>query len=178
LETQISLISEILLLDSYDLVIKILLIIFLVISSALISGSEVAFFSLSNTKIKKAANSNSRSLKLISTLRNNPRRLLAVLLVSNNFINISIVLLLSSFSNLFNFDLLPYWVNFALEVGFITLIILLFGEILPKVYASRNPISFSKKMALPIQILDKYVFFFLTIPMSTMTHFIPKKIAL
>ena len=176
METQISLISEILLLDSYDLVIKILLIIFLVISSALISGSEVAFFSLSNTKIKKAANSNSRSLKLISTLRNNPRRLLAVLLVSNNFINISIVLLLSSFSNLFNFDLLPYWVNFALEVGFITLIILLFGEILHKVYASRNPISFSKKMALPIQILDKYVFFFLTIPMSTMTHFIQKKL--
>jgi len=176
LETQISLISEILLLDSYDLVIKILLIIFLVISSALISGSEVAFFSLSNTEIKKASNSKSRSLKLISTLRNNPRRLLAVLLVSNNFINISIVLLLSSFGNLFNFELVPHWVNFALEVGFITLIILLFGEILPKVYANRNPISFSKKMALPIQILDKYIFFFLTIPMSNMTHFIQKKL--
>jgi len=176
LETQISLISEILLLDSYDLVIKILLITFLVISSALISGSEVAFFSLSNTEIKKASNSKSRSLKLISTLRNNPRRLLAVLLVSNNFINISIVLLLSSFGNLFNFELVPHWVNFALEVGFITLIILLFGEILPKVYANRNPISFSKKMALPIQILDKYIFFFLTIPMSNMTHFIQKKL--
>ena len=176
METQISLINEILLLDSYDLVIKILLIIFLVISSALISGSEVAFFSLSNTEIKKASNSKSRSLKLISTLRNNPRRLLAVLLVSNNFINISIVLLLSSFGNLFNFELVPYWVNFALEVGFITLIILLFGEILPKVYANRNPISFSKKMALPIQILDKYIFFFLTIPMSNMTHFIQKKL--
>ena len=176
METQISLISEILLLDSYDLVIKILLIIFLVISSALISGSEVAFFSLSNTEIKKASNSKSRSLKLISTLRNNPRRLLAVLLVSNNFINISIVLLLSSFGNLFNFELVPHWVNFALEVGFITLIILLFGEILPKVYANRNPISFSKKMALPIQILDKYIFFFLTIPMSNMTHFIQKKL--
>lgn len=176
METQISLISEILLLDSYDLVIKILLITFLVISSALISGSEVAFFSLSNTEIKKASNSKSRSLKLISTLRNNPRRLLAVLLVSNNFINISIVLLLSSFGNLFNFELVPHWVNFALEVGFITLIILLFGEILPKVYANRNPISFSKKMALPIQILDKYIFFFLTIPMSNMTHFIQKKL--
>lgn len=176
METQISLISEILLLESYDLVIKILLIIFLVISSALISGSEVAFFSLSNTEIKKASNSKSRSLKLISTLRNNPRRLLAVLLVSNNFINISIVLLLSSFGNLFNFELVPHWVNFALEVGFITLIILLFGEILPKVYANRNPISFSKKMALPIQILDKYIFFFLTIPMSNMTHFIQKKL--
>ena len=176
METQISLINEILLLDSYDLVIKILLITFLVISSALISGSEVAFFSLSNTEIKKASNSKSRSLKLISTLRNNPRRLLAVLLVSNNFINISIVLLLSSFGNLFNFELVPHWVNFALEVGFITLIILLFGEILPKVYANRNPISFSKKMALPIQILDKYIFFFLTIPMSNMTHFIQKKL--
>jgi len=53
---------------------------------------------------------------------------------------------------------------------------LLFGEILPKVYANRNPILFSKKMALPIQILDKYIFFFLTIPMSNMTQFIQQKL--
>jgi len=158
------------------LLIKIVLILLLLFSSALISGSEVAFFSLSNTDIKKASKSSNKALKLISELRNKPRRLLAVLLVSNNFINISIVLLLSSLGELFNFYVLPPWANFILEVGFITLLILLFGEILPKVYAHRNPIEFSKKMALSIQILDKYIFFFLTIPMSNMTEFIQKKL--
>jgi Mg2+/Co2+ transporter CorB len=130
------------------------------VCSALISGSEVAFFSLTTTDLKKAISSDNKSLHLIHNLRNNPRRLLAVLLVSNNFINIAIVLLFSSFGDVLYFDSFPFWVNFIIEVGIITMIILLFGEILPKVYANRNPISFSKRMALPIQILDKYIFFF------------------
>lgn len=142
----------------------------------MISGSEVAFFSLSSTEIKKANNSKNKSLKLVYNLRNKPNRLLAALLVSNNFINIAIVLLFSSFGNTMYFSFIPFWANFILEVGVITLFILLFGEILPKVYANRNPVSFSKKMALPIQILDKYIFFFLTIPMSMMTEFIKKKL--
>ena len=164
------------LIDLYPDIIKILLIIVLLICSALISGSEVAFFSLSKTDLKKISSSNARSLKLIALLRANPRRLLATLLVSNNFINISIVLLLASFGQLFDFNSLPDWLNFILEVGFITALILLFGEILPKVYANRKPISFSKKMAFPVQILDKYLFFFITIPMSKMTKFIQDKL--
>jgi len=162
--------------DLYPDIIKILLIIVLLICSALISGSEVAFFSLSKTDLKKISSSDARSLKLIALLRANPRRLLATLLVSNNFINISIVLLLASFGQLFDFNSLPNWLNFVLEVGFITALILLFGEILPKVYANRKPISFSKKMAFPVQILDKYLFFFITIPMSKMTKFIQDKL--
>jgi len=165
-----------LLIDLYPDIIKILLIIVLLICSALISGSEVAFFSLSKTDLKKISSSDARSLKLIALLRANPRRLLATLLVSNNFINISIVLLLASFGQLFDFISLPDWLNFVLEVGFITALILLFGEILPKVYANRKPISFSKKMAFPVQILDKYLFFFITIPMSKMTKFIQDKL--
>jgi len=165
-----------LLIDVYPDIIKILLIIVLLICSALISGSEVAFFSLSKTDLKKISSSDARSLKLIALLRANPRRLLATLLVSNNFINISIVLLLASFGQLFDFNSLPNWLNFVLEVGFITALILLFGEILPKVYANRKPISFSKKMAFPVQILDKYLFFFITIPMSKMTKFIQDKL--
>ena len=169
-------VNSFLLIDLYPDIIKILLIIVLLICSALISGSEVAFFSLSKTDLKKISSSNARSLKLIALLRANPRRLLATLLVSNNFINISIVLLLASFGQLFDFNSLPNWLNFVLEVGFITALILLFGEILPKVYANRKPISFSKKMAFPVQILDKYLFFFITIPMSKMTKFIQDKL--
>ena len=174
--TQLNLIFLPLLTDSSAVALKIVLIIFLLFCSALISGSEVAFFSLSSTDLKKANNSNDKSLKLINELRNIPRRLLAVLLVSNNFINITIVLLFSSFGDALYIDFFPFWINFITEVGLITLFILLFGEILPKVYANRNPIYFSKKMALPIQVLDKYIFFFLTIPMSKMTEFIQKKL--
>ena len=165
-----------LLTDIYTDLIKISLITVLLICSALISGSEVAFFSLSKTDLKKISSSNIKNLKLIALLRSKPRRLLATLLVSNNFINISIVLLLASFGQLFNFDFLPSWLNFVLDVGFITALILLFGEILPKVYANRKPISFSKKMAFPVQFLDKYLFFFITIPMSKMTKFVQDKL--
>tara|TARA_B100001093_G_scaffold78026_2_gene69099 strand:- start:3642 stop:4952 length:1311 start_codon:yes stop_codon:yes gene_type:complete len=161
---------------NYEIPIKFILISFLIISSALISGSEVAFFSLSSTDLKKSLSSSSDRLRLVGKLRNQPKRLLATLLVSNNFINIAIVLLFSSFGNSFYYPSFPFWINFLFEIGFITLFILLFGEILPKVYASRNPISFSKKMALPIKFLDKYIFFFLTIPMSKITELLQKKL--
>ena len=161
---------------NYEILIKFILISFLVISSALISGSEVAFFSLSSTDLKKSLSSSSDRLRLVGKLRNQPKRLLATLLVSNNFINIAIVLLFSSFGNSFYYPSFPFWINFLFEIGFITLFILLFGEILPKIYASRNPISFSKKMALPIKFLDKYIFFFLTIPMSKITELLQKKL--
>ena len=163
-------------LDSYTFVFKIVLILILLVCSALISGSEVAFFSLTSTDLKKANNSKNKNLQITYSLRNNPRRLLAALLVSNNFINIAIVLLFSSFGNAFYLKSFPFWINFIIEVGVITLFILLFGEILPKVYANRNPISFSKKMALPVQFLDKYIFFFLTFPMSKMTEFIQRRL--
>lgn len=163
-------------LDSYTFVFKIVLILILLVCSALISGSEVAFFSLTSTDLKKANNSKNKNLQITYSLRNNPRRLLAALLVSNNFINIAIVLLFSSFGNAFYLKSFPFWINFIIEVSVITLFILLFGEILPKVYANRNPISFSKKMALPVQFLDKYIFFFLTIPMSKMTEFIQRRL--
>ena len=161
---------------NYEILIKFILISFLIISSALISGSEVAFFSLSSTDLKKSLSSSSDRLRLVVKLRNQPKRLLATLLVSNNFINIAIVLLFSSFGNSFYYPSFPFWINFLFEIGFITLFILLFGEILPKIYASRNPISFSKKMALPIKFLDKYIFFFLTIPMSKITGLLQKKL--
>ena len=161
---------------NYEILIKFILISFLIISSALISGSEVAFFSLSSSDLKKSLLSTSDRLRLVGKLRNQPKRLLATLLVSNNFINIAIVLLFSSFGNSFYYPSFPFWINFLFEIGFITLFILLFGEILPKIYASRNPISFSNKMALPIKFLDKYIFFFLTIPMSKITELLQKKL--
>ena len=161
--------------ELYPDLIKIIIVLIFLIFSALISGSEVAFFSLSETDLRKISSSKNKNLRLVNTLRNNPRRLLATILVSNNFINISIVLILASFGQLFEFNSLPVWFNFIFEVGFITTLILLFGEILPKVYANRRPITFSKSMAFPIQFLDKYIFFFITLPMSKITKLIQEK---
>ena len=161
--------------ELYPDLIKIIIVLIFLIFSALISGSEVAFFSLSETDLRKISSSKNKNLRLVNTLRNNPRRLLATILVSNNFINISIVLILASFGQLFEFNSLPVWFNFIFEVGFITTLILLFGEILPKVYANRRPITFSKSMAFPIQFLDKYIFFFITLPMSKITKLIQER---
>jgi len=161
--------------ELYPDLIKIIIVLIFLIFSALISGSEVAFFSLSETDLRKISSSKNKNLRLVNTLRNNPRRLLATILVSNNFINISIVLILASFGQLFEFTSLPVWFNFIFEVGFITTLILLFGEILPKVYANRRPITFSKSMAFPIQFLDKYIFFFITFPMSKITKLIQER---
>ena len=86
-------------------IVAILFLFLLLFCSALISGTEVAFFSLSKTDLKKISSSNIKNIKLIALLRSEPRRLLATLLVSNNFINISIVLLLASFGQLFDFYL-------------------------------------------------------------------------
>ena len=159
-----------------DVVFKLILISLLLIFSALISGSEVAFFSLSKADLKKAEKSKIRSLNLVSELRKSPRRLLASLVVSNNFINIGIVLIFASFGEQFYIKSLPFWLNFSLEILIITLIILIFGEIFPKIYANRNPMSFSNYMAIPIKIIDKYIFFFLTIPMSFFTEFIQNQL--
>ena len=90
MDTQLILINILLFLNTYAIVFKVVLIIILLVCSALISGSEVAFFSLTTTYLKKGISSDNKSLHLIHNLRNNPRRLLAVLLVSNNFINIAI----------------------------------------------------------------------------------------
>ena len=111
--------------ESEDVIFKLILISLLLIFSALISGSEVAFFSLSRAELKKAEESKIKSLNLVSELRKSPRRLLASLVVSNNFINIGIVLIFASFGEQFYIESLPFWLNFCLEILLITLVILI-----------------------------------------------------
>ena len=67
-------------------------------------------------------------------------------------------------------------IRFLAEVGLITSVVLLFGEILPKIYANKNPEGFAKRMSLPIYLLDKYVFFALTYPMSYLTFILQKRL--
>ena len=156
--------------------VKAFILLLLLLSSALVSGSEVAFFSLSPSYIKEAVNATSKPLRIIAQLRKNPRRLLAIILLLNNLINIATVLLFASMTSLFFESISQPSLRFLAEVGMITTIVLLFGEILPKIYANKNPEGFAKRMSIPIYLLDKYVFFALTYPMSYLTFVLQKRL--
>ena len=157
-------------LDQPFLFIKILSIIICLVLSAFISGSEVALFSLNkNTLFLKEGKS--KNLDIIEKLLLKPKKLLATILILNNFLNIAIVILFVSIDNPFLSSINNVFIETFIEVGVIGLIILFFGEILPKIYANRNPLIFSKIIALPIYFLDRYLLFFLNVPMSKITFF-------
>jgi len=154
--------------------ISVVVLILLLIFSALISGSEVAFFSLNQTQLDDESKT-FKNRKLVAKLLANPKRLLATILVANNFINIAIVLLFATLSRLWLSDLSDK-IRFIVEVIIVTFLILLFGEILPKVYASRNNEKFSGFMAKPLLFLKKTLVMF-SVPMQAGTTYLEDKLA-
>lgn len=147
----------------------------LLICSALVSGAEVALFSLSQTDVDETIQGNASKGKIISELLQRPKKLLATLLVANNFINIGVVILFSFIGgNLFSSITSPV-LKFTLEVVLVTFLLLLFGEVLPKVYASRNNIKFAKSIAYPIAVLDKLLSP-ISIPMRETTVYLHNKL--
>jgi len=161
-------------------VLKICVLVLLLFCSALISGAEVAFFGLSATDITIIEQSKTAKGNIIVKLLDRPKKLLATILIANNAINIGVVLLFNVigdtiFSNI-NYKLFNFIsVRFLLEVVVATFLILMFGEILPKVYANRNRISFSNFMAYPLKVLD-FLFSPLSLPMRAGTIFLNRKL--
>ena len=159
------------------MLIQFILLILLLITSGLVSGAEVAFFSLTKEQLDSEEDKKSRQMDIVQKMLLKPKRLLATILITNNFINIAIVLLFASLGeNLFSQIENPL-VVLLIEIGVITFLILFFGEILPKVYANRNAMTFSKAVAFPIYTIDRYFLFFLTIPMSKITRFMESRLA-
>ncbi len=163
-----------------ELIIKPIVLLVLFACSALISGAEVAFFSFSQTDIDEAKVANTNTGNIVVKLLGKPKKLLATILVANNFINIAIVLIFSSLSDfLFEnittmlFGVVP--VRFLIEVIIAAFLILLFGEILPKIYASRNKKTFAYFMAYPLNVLDK-LFTPLSMPMRAGTLYLQKNL--
>lgn len=163
---------------NYTHLVSGIVLLLLLLCSALISGSEVAFFSLTTSDLESDESATSKKLALVNKLLNKPKKLLATILVANNFINIAIVLLFDSLSKVYFSSITTQFygisVRFIVEVGVVTFLILLFGEILPKVYATRNKVSFAKFMALPLQVLSK-LFAPLSVPMQSVTVFIQQR---
>lgn len=129
--------------------------LFFLLSSGLISGSEVAYFSLEPIDLDKLKEKKSRKNKLILEHLVDKETLLATILIGNNFVNVAIVILTSYITSqliVFNGNTL---IQIIIEIVFITSIILFFGEILPKVYASKSPVTFAGLMAFPLWVLTK-----------------------
>ena len=158
-----------------NLLIGFVGIFILLFLSAIVSGAEVAFFSLSQKDIDDTLQENVSKGKIISKLLDKPKKLLATLLVANNFFNIGVVILFSFIGgNIFSEISSPSF-KFILEVTLITFLILLFGEVLPKVYASRNNVKFAKGVAYPIAFLDKLLSP-ISLPMRRVTLYLHAKL--
>jgi gliding motility-associated protein GldE len=157
-----------LLVSNTSFLTSIILLIILLACSALISGAEVALFSLTKSNIDKGIEEKSSAMEIIAKLLERPKKLLATILVANNFLNIAIVLLFAYIGETIFKDITNTIVRFLLEVVSATFLILLFGEIIPKIYASRNSVKFSSFMARPLKILD-VVFSPISLPMRYTT---------
>ncbi|MCL9770658.1 gliding motility-associated protein GldE [Flavobacterium sp. HXWNR69] len=159
----------------FEFLLGIVVIIILLACSAFISGSEVALFSLSQKDVDEIQNKDFNKGTLIARLLEKPKKLLATILVANNFVNIAIVIIFSSFSErLFN-GIESSVLRFVLEVVVVTFFILLFGEVLPKIYANRNNMVFAQNVVIPISILNN-VLSPISVPMRNGILFIEKKL--
>lgn len=148
--------------------VSVVLLFILLLCSALISGAEVALFSLKKGDIETADADSSKSIILITSLLERPKKLLATILVANNFINIAIVILFAYIGQFLFSSIENEVFRFLLEVICATFLILLFGEIIPKIYASRNSLKFSIAIARPLRFLD-VVFSPISIPLQFIT---------
>ena len=160
---------------NYQFNFDIFLLVILLIFSGFISGSEVALFSLSKSEIE--SKSDLKSFKIITNLLEKPNKLLATILVANNLINIGIVILFTKLGEVLFSAIESPLIKFFLEIVVATFLILLFGEILPKIYASRNNINFSRIIAYPLRILD-IIFSPISLPMQKFSNYIKNKLAI
>ena len=139
----------------YKIIIGFVVLACLLLCSALMSGSEVAYFSLSPDDIEKIKSDKGKKAQSVLSLFNKPERLLSTILVANNTVNIAVVLLSAFISaRLFDFSSSPV-LGFLMEVVVITFMVLLFGEIFPKVYATRYNVSMALFMAFPLAVIEK-----------------------
>jgi len=160
---------------NYWLLLSLGILLLLLLLSALISGAEVAFFSLSQVELDKALASKSSNQKTVVGLLKYPQKLLATILISNNFVNILIVLIFAYIGEIAFKNIESGLLKFLIEVVLVTFLILLFGEVLPKVYATRNALKFASFMAFPLKILNSFLSI-LSLPLMSLTVLVEAKL--
>ena len=156
-----------------EVLLSFILIIILIFCSAFISGAEVAYFSLTSTDLESLAKKKGK--QKILQLLNKPNYLLATILIGNNFVNIAIIVVSSyCVSHAISFAE-DSSLEFIFQVVIITSLLVLFGEITPKVYANKNALRFSRWMANPLIFMRK-LFYPLSFLLVTSTFMIDKKL--
>ena len=142
----------------YHLILSLLALVFLLFLSALISGSETSFFSLNNVQLKDIDLMDTPKSNMLVKLISKPKHLLATILIANNFVNVAIVILSSYITAMiFNFSEFPV-LGFFIEVILVTFILLLLGEITPKIYASQYNVRFALMVTKPLFYIHKLLF--------------------
>jgi putative hemolysin len=143
---------------SASTVFAIIGILALLVLVAFVSAAESAFFSLTPTEMEELKSSGFNTDERILALINAPKRLLATLLISVNFLSIAIVILNSTFifgeEGVFDFSQNPL-LGFIIEVVLITFLILLVGEVTPKIYATQNSLSATRALVYLVQFLQR-----------------------
>lgn len=136
--------------------ISLFILLSLLIFSALISGSEAAFFSLSPVDKEDLKADAGKKAKFVKDLLNKPKELLATILIANNFVNVAIVILSSAIlHSAFDGSSISETTQFFIKFVAITMVLLLLGEVIPKIYATKRALIFAKFMAKPLHYLNR-----------------------
>lgn len=159
----------------YSLIFGVAGIIFLLVCSAVISGTEVAVFSLTPQDVEKITQNNPKRGSLIVSLLEKPKKLLATILITNTFINIAIIILFFRISGSLFSGITISWLSFLVQIIVITFLVLLFGEVVPKVYAGRNNTKFANRVCYVLFGLNKLLSP-LSVPMRELTVKLHKKV--
>lgn len=158
-----------------SIIIGLISMLLLLFFSALVSAAEVALFSLTPSDLEQAANQHPNTTQTISRLLQKPKKLLATILIASTFMNIAVIVIFSTIGAQLLIDVESTQLQFALKVIILTFVILLFGEVLPKIYANRNTVKFSLFIAKPISFLD-ILLTPISLPMRSVTVYLHEKL--
>lgn len=158
-----------------EIIIGIAVIILLLFFSAMISGSEVAYFSLTGTNKQELTNKNTKSAKTVLQLLKNPEKLLATILVANNFVNVGIIIISSYITQPLMEGIQSTALQFIIQVVALTFLLLLFGELMPKVYANEYSMKHALRMSRPLLFVSG-IFYPLSALLTSSTNVINKRL--
>ena len=158
-----------------ETLLELLLMLILLLLSGLISGSEVAFFSLDPKDISELESEENKANQQTLDLLRFPKRLLATILIANNLVNVAIIIFSTIIiNNIFDFSEHKA-IGFSIQVVVVTFLLLLFGEVIPKIYSNRNSKKITQLMAAPLIILRK-AFLPLSLTLVQSTNFLGKRL--
>ena len=141
---------------SVGIILTAALTVVLLLLSGFASGSEIAFFSLTPTDLASLDTEKNSKDRKIEMLRNDSERTLATILITNNFVNVLIIMLCNQiFDSLLHFGARAFWFEFVIKTVLLTFLLLLFGEIMPKIYSRQDSLKFCRMSVNGILVLRK-----------------------